>query len=183
MTRAVANRYVAALADVVMEAGSGLGPEAVLEQLEAFGACLARSRDLQVVLQSPAVLPADKRVLVGDLSERLGLARTVQNFIHVVVDHRRIGHFALLVEGFEAWLDRHRNRVRLEVRVAFPLGPAQRGMLEQRFGSLTGQRVRAAYQVDPGLLGGSVVQVGSTLYDGSLLTGLRGLEQTLAGER
>lgn len=183
MTPAVANRYVAALADVVMEAGSGLAPEAVLAQLKAFGACLAHSRDLRAVLQSPAVLPADKQALVGGLAERLGLARTVQNFIHVVVDHRRAGYFALFVEGFEAWLDRHRNRVRLDVRVAFPLGPAERGSLERRFRSLTGKRVRASYRVDPSLLGGSVVQVGSTLYDGSLLTGLRWLERTLAGER
>ena len=183
MTRAVANRYVTALADVVMQPKTGLSPEAALEQLEAFGSLLAESGDLAAVLQSPAVLPGEKRDLVAEIGARIGLARVVRNFVHVVTEHRRIAHFDLLVEGFRSWLDSHRDRVQVEVCSAVRLADGQKAALEQRFRDLTGKQVRASYVLDPELLGGSLVRVGSTLYDGSLRAALGTLATGLGTER
>ena len=183
MTRAVANRYVTALADVVMLPETGLSPEAALEQLQAFGNLLAESEDLSAVLQSPAVLPDEKRDLVAEVGTRIGLAHIVRNFVHVVTEHRRIAHFGLLLDGFRSWLDTHRDRVQVEVRSAVRLGDDQKTALEQRFCDLTGKQVRASYVVDPELLGGSLVQVGSTLYDGSLRAALGSLSTGLGAER
>lgn len=183
MTRAVANRYVSALADVVLQPEAELSPEAALEQLQAFGNLLVEFADLASVLQSPAVLPDEKHDLVAEIGARIGLARVVRNFVDVVIEHRRIAHFGLLLEGFRSWLDTHRGRVQVEVRSAVRLGDDQKTALEQRFRDLTGKRVRASYVLAPELLGGSVVQVGSTLYDGSLRAALGSLAAGLGAER
>ncbi len=180
MDQAVANRYVSALAEVVTQQGSALSPESTLGQLQAFGDLTAESPDLAAVLRSPSIQPAAKRALIAEIGERIGLDRILVNFLCVVVDNRRIAHFALLLEGFRSWLDAHRNRVELKVRMAAPLGEDQKAELERRFRELTGKQVRATYEEDPSLLGGSSVQVGSTLYDGSLRTALGSLADRLA---
>ena len=180
MTRAVANRYVEALADVMLEPGSGATPEFVLAQLQTFGELLRESSDLDRVLRSPAVPPADKRALLTAISSRAGLSELMRNFLCVVVDHRRIAHFNLLLQGFEAWLDAHRNRVQVEIRVAESIDADQRNALERRFAEITGKQVRATYVVDPSLLGGSLAVVGSTLYDGSLRSALGALAAGMA---
>ena len=96
----------------------------------------------------------------------------------MVVEHRRIAHFGMLVQGFRSWLDAYRNRVEIEVRVASEIGEDQMAALERSFREITGKRVRASYVVDPELLGGTSVQVGSTLYDGSLRAALGRLAAT-----
>ena len=100
----------------------------------------------------------------------------------MVVEHRRIAHYGMLVQGFRSWLDAYRNRVEIEVRVASEIDENQKAALERSFGEITGKRVRASYVVDPDLLGGTSVQVGSILYDGSLRAALGGLAGNMASE-
>lgn len=180
MTQAVANRYVTALADVVMQPDSGVTPERVLEQLQAFGELLDDSPDLDGVLRSPAVSPREKRDLVEAIGARIGLERIIQNFLYVVVEHRRVAHFSLLLDCFRIWLDRLRDRVEVEVRVAGRIGDDQKAALETRFQKLTGMQVRAKYVIDTSLLGGTSVRIGSSLYDGSLRASLASLATSLA---
>lgn len=180
MTQAVANRYVTALADVVMQPDSGVTPEQALEQLQAFGDLLDQSPDLDGVLRSPAVSPREKRDLVEAIGGRIGLERIIRNFLCVVVEHRRVAHFGLLLDCFRIWLDRLRNRVEVEVRVAGRIDDDQKAALENRFQKLTGMRVRPNYIVDASLLGGTSVRIGSSLYDGSLRASLASLAGSLA---
>ncbi len=183
MTRAVANRYVVALADVLGDPGSGLAPATAFDQLQAFGDLLDESDELRSVLRSPAVSPREKRELVAAVGERTGMDRLVRNFLYVVLDHRRIAHFGLLLRGLRSWLDREAGRVEIEVRVASEIDSGQKAALERRFRELTGKRVRPVYVVDPALLSGSSVQVGSMLYDGSLRASLGSLSMSLASAR
>ena len=178
MTEAVANRYVTALADLVCEPGSGLAPEQALDQLQAFGEVLAESDELGAVLISPAIAPREKEDLISEIGRRIGLSAIVENFLQIVVEHRGIAEFGLLEKGFRNWLDAYRGRVAVEVRAASEMDSGQKAALKRRFEEITGKRVRATYVVDPDLLGGTSVQVGSTLYDGSLRAALG----TLAGE-
>ena len=175
MTQAVANRYVTALAEVVTEPGSDLTPEGALGQLESFADLLAQSADLGNVLRSPAVSPREKRDLVSEIAERIGLDRTIRNFLWILVDNHRIGQVGVLLKEFRTWLDGFRGRVGVEIRVAGEIDGAQKAAIEDRFRELTGKDVRATYVVDPALLGGSAVQVGSLLYDGSLRASLGAL--------
>ena len=180
MERAVANRYVAALADVVTQPGSELSPEDALQQLEEFGELLAGTAELAAVLRAPSIRPRDKRDLIAEIGSRLGFARPIVNFLSVVADHRRIGHYALIADRFRAWLDGYRNRVAVQVRSAGPLAADQKFELERRFRELTGKDIRATYAQDGSLLGGGTVQVGSILYDGSLRAALGTLGARLA---
>lgn len=180
MTQSVANRYVTALADVVTEPGSGLAPEKALRQLQSFSGLLAESGELEAVLTSPSVSPSDKGDLLTDIGARIGLSPVVRTFLHVLVDHRRIAHFGLVLQGFRSWLDDYRNRVEMEVRVAAELAPAQRVTLERRFRTLTGKEVRARYLIDPDVIGGSSVRIGSMLYDGTVKAALGSLANELA---
>lgn len=180
MTQAAANRYVSALADIVAEPATAVTLEETLDQLEAFGELLEESSELDSLLRSPAVAPREKRELVDSIAARIGLARVVRNFLCVVIDNRRIGDFHLFVTGFRAWLDRLRRRAEIEVRTASPVTPGQKQALERQFRRLTGMQLRPTYVLDPNLIGGMSVQVGSTLFDGSLRASLGSLASSLA---
>ena len=179
MALAIANRYASALADVVSRATSVLSPEQALEQLEAFQAALDESSELRGVLLSPAVKPAPKRALIAQICARLGCADKVRNFIYVVVDHRRTGMFSEMVGAYRRWLDQRHGLARIEVRSAHEIDSDQRASLEKRFATLTGKAMEADYVVDEDVIGGSVVRVDSTVYDGSLRAKLRLLDRAM----
>jgi len=181
MTRAVANRYVTALADVVLEPESGLTPEAAMGHLDDFGLLLLDSAELAAVLRSPAVPPRDKQALLAAVFDRGNVPQLIRNFLFIVVEHRRTANFDLIRRGFREWLDERLNRIELEIRVAAEIEHDQKAEIEARLAEITGKRVRACYTVDPSLLGGSVVQIGSTLYDGSLRSTLGALTRDMAG--
>ena len=184
MTRAVANRYIAALTDILLESGSGLTPEAALEQLQSFGSMLRDAPDLESVLRSPAISLEQKRELVAGVGERSGWSPIVRNFVCVVIEHHRLAHFGVILRCYQSWLDAFRDRVEVEIRVAREIDDGQRTAFEQRFRDLTGKHVRTSYVVDPSLVGGSVARVGSTLYDGSLRSALGSLAAGMAtGDR
>ena len=86
-----------------------------------------------------------------------------------------------LRDAFGAWLDRRNGVERIRVMSAAALDDAQRATLIERFEALTGKRVEATFAVDGNLLGGTVVRLGSKLYDGSLATQLRSLDRAMAG--
>ena len=180
MTRAVANRYIAALSDILLEPGSSLTPEAALEQLQSFGSMLRDAPDLELVLRSPAISPQQKRELIAGIGERAGWSPIIRNFLFVVIEHHRLTHFGVLLRCYQSWLDAFRGRVEVEIRVAREIDDGQRAAFEQRFRDLTGKHVRTSYVVDPSLLGGSVARVGSTLYDGSLRSALGSLAAGMA---
>ncbi len=179
MTRAVANRYATALAEVVQEPDSGLTPESTLDQLEGFAAMLRESPELDSILRTPAIGPGEKRGLVGEIAQRAGWSPYVQNFLGVVIDQRRVAHFDMIVRAFRDWLDEQNGRVAVEIRTARPLDAEQRAALEERFRALIGKEVRTQVVDVPSLLGGSQVLVGSTLYDGSLRSALDSLGQAM----
>ena len=81
MDRAIANRYVAALAEIVTRPECALSPESALEQLETFGELLSSSPELEGVLSSPVVKPEDKRALIRDIGSRAGLDALLVNFL------------------------------------------------------------------------------------------------------
>ncbi|MCP5113676.1 MAG: ATP synthase F1 subunit delta, partial [bacterium] len=176
MALAVANRYASALVDVVLEEGSGIEPNRVAEQLRALDETLAASAELRGVLLNPAVPPPRKRALVGRLADMLGVAALVRNFFYVLIDRRRIDQMSEIRQAFEDMLDERMGLVRADVTAAAALGEGHRARLRDELSGLTGKQVRCEFTVDEELLGGAVVQIGSTVYDGSVrgrLTALR----------
>ena len=182
MSLAVANRYARALSELVLAPGSGLDPRDALEQLREVERALEISPELRIALMSPAVAAADKEDVVKRLTERMGLSRLVKNFVLVIVNHRRVPLAASIVEAFEKTLDERLGRVRAMVTSAAALSGEQQRKVEAQLVARTGKQVRSDYRIDPSLLGGVSVQIGSTIYDGSVRGRLQALKTRMASE-
>lgn len=181
MPLAVANRYAAALAQVVSAAQAETSPEQALTQLESLEETIRGSAELRGVLETPAVSVAAKHKLLNVLASRLGLSKPIRNLAFVLIDNGRVGLLAELTESFRSWLDERNGVERIRVTSAAPLDNGQQDAIVRRFEGLTGKRVQANFAIDDKLLGGTVVRVGSRVYDGSLARQLRSLSRAMAG--
>jgi F-type H+-transporting ATPase subunit delta len=168
MASALANRYARALVEVVTKPGAAVTPEAVIGQLAAFQDVFRGSVELRGVLLSPAVPPAKKKAIIAGLGARLGLGPAGQNFLYVVADHRRLTLLGEMLAAVQALLDERRGVVRAEVTTAQPAVAEDQSALTSRLAQKTGHSVQSRFQTDPGLLGGALVRIGSTIYDGSV---------------
>jgi F-type H+-transporting ATPase subunit delta len=181
---AVAKRYASALADVVTAAPSRdraiPKPEDALAQLSAFEALLQSSEELKKVLITPAVPGTRKKAVVARLAGPLGLSTVTRNFLFVLLDHRRIGALADILQSLEVILDERLGFVRAEVISASELSETQRSALNRELERVSGKRIRMRFAVDPALIGGAVARIGSTVYDGSVRGQLESLERRLS---
>jgi F-type H+-transporting ATPase subunit delta len=172
-----AARYARALADVIL--GGRIPPDQVNAQLQDFLSTPDGSEDLRQALFNPA-LAADVRVQVIDaLTPRLQLSREVRNFLAVLLRHDRMNAIEEIVAEFRAEVDRRQGISEVEVISARRLDADERSQMEQQVGRLAGTRVRARFREDNGLIGGAVVRIGSTIYDGSVRGRLDRMKQEL----
>jgi F-type H+-transporting ATPase subunit delta len=177
---AIAERYAAALADVVMERK---GAPDVPEDLAEFVNLYFSSADLRNALESPAVDREVKIKIVEEVAEKMKLNDAVRNFICLVVDNRRTHMLREMVQLLSVELDRRQHIVKLEVTSAQKLDDGERTRLIEVFkGDDPKAKVRANFAEDPALLGGLVVRVGSTVYDGSVREQLNRLRERLESE-
>ena len=172
-----APRYANALASVVST--HGLDAVAIQHQLRDFGETLGSSSELREILNDPSI-PGDQKLGVVDgLVERLGIMREARNFIAVIIDHQRLGAFNEILAAYDEVANAGSGITEAEITTSRDLNDDDRRQLEQQVASLAGSVVRIHYLLDPGLLGGAVVKIGATVYDGSLRTQLEQLKQTL----
>lgn len=172
-----AARYARALADVVLAAK--LDPQEVLQQLEDFAATFAGSKDLREVLLNPS-FPAAKRVAILDaVNRRIGLGPKARNFVAVLISHERLGALSEIVEEYRLEMNRRLQISDAEVLTARPLQEQERATLEREVAELAGTRVNATFRQDKSLIGGAIVRIGSTIYDGSVRGRLERLKERL----
>ena len=179
MRSAVADRYAKALADAVLAPGSNTDARHALTELQEFERLLESSPELRNVLLSPAVPTSRKRAVVERFAPLLSLSPLVRNFLFVVVDRRRADLLGEMAAAFEAALDERMGIVRVEVRSAAPLNERQRSVLQEELSRLANKQVRCDFSVDSALIGGVVARIGSTVYDGSVLSQLEALRERL----
>jgi F-type H+-transporting ATPase subunit delta len=172
-----ASRYARAFAEAVD--ASKLDPAEVGRQLDDFDFAWKESAELRHLFENP-VFPANRKVAILDkLNERIGLSPLVRNFLAVVISHDRIGSFGEIVREYRLEMDRRRGIYEVEIVSARQLGADERGELEAKLGGLVGGKLNASYREDAALLGGVVVKVGSTVYDGSVRGRLDRLKEEL----
>ncbi len=162
----VVGTYARAFADVVMS--SKADPARMLSELHYMEALLGESVQLRRVMENPSIPGEQKRAVLDAVTQKLGGSRPVRNFIAVITDHRRLPLFGEIVKQVELELNDRMGFAEAQVSSARPLSDPEKQLLEAEITKLTGKRVRARYQQDASLLGGAVVQVGSTIYDGSV---------------
>lgn len=163
--KSAALQYANVLADIALEQGAG---DAAAKQLLDFGAAYAASEELRTLLASPAIAREAKRAVVRAIAARLGASKVVGNFLLVVVDHQRTVILPEIIERFQDVIRQRQGIAQAEVRSAVELSAEQKLAVARTLGRLTGKRVETTYALDPALLGGAVVRIGDTVYDGSL---------------
>ena len=179
----IVNRYANALADVIVAPNSEISPADAVAQLRSFYGSAAAVPQLQLVLASPAVPTARKRVVIRSIASTLGLSRIVVNFLLVLSDRRRWSALHEVIEALDSVLDDHLGFERAEVKSAFELSDKQREEITRELTRIAGRKVRLSVAVDPELIGGVTARVGSTVYDGSVRGSLAKMRQSLTATR
>lgn len=175
---AVASRYARALVDVVIS--QKLDATTALQQVHDMVSTIEQSQELRMVWESPAVLAERKRAVLDSIAVQSGLLPPIRNFFAVLVDHGRIPMVAQIARQFETELNAELGFVEAGVTSSRPLSGDEKHGLESQVARMTGKNVRAKYDTNPELLGGAVVRVGSTIYDGSVRGQLQKLKEQLS---
>ena len=171
-------RYASALFELASEAGNVTAVESDLEKLAA---ALTESAELRALIRNPEVSrEALGRVLAG-LASALKLDKLTANFLGVLAENRRVGQLPAVIRSFQAIAAAQRGEVTADVATAHPLTADQLGALEQKLRAREGRTVKVRTSVDPELLGGIVVTIGSQRLDNSIRTRLNSLAQAMKG--
>ena len=174
---AVALRYAHAFAAVV--ASQKLDSVAAQQQLKDFSDTFEGSRELREVLMNPAISSEQKLKVLDAIAGKLGMMPQVRNFIAVIMENQRLAELSEILAEYHAVADEQSGLAEAEITSARPLNDADRVELESQVAKVAGGRVRATYREDASLLGGAVVRIGSTVYDGSIRTQLQQLKNKL----
>ncbi|MCY1665703.1 F0F1 ATP synthase subunit delta [Rhizobium sp. SL86] len=175
-TSGVAERYALSLFELALEAN-------VLDQvradLDGFQAMIDESDDLKRLIASPVFSADEQSRAVSALAEKAGIKGVVANFLKVVAGNRRLFALPGMIRAYREILARHRGEVTAEVTSAHALSPAQEDELKSALKGVTGKDVAIDVSVDPSILGGLIVKVGSRQIDTSLRTKLSTLKLAL----
>jgi F-type H+-transporting ATPase subunit delta len=172
----VAGRYAGSLFELALDDGSVARVES---DLVAFEAMIGESADLKRLVESPVFSADDQYRAMSAIVEKAGLSPLVGNFLKVVARNRRLFAVPGMVRAFRAIAAEHRGEVVVEVVSAHALTPAQEQDLKAALAGVAGKDVTMNVSVDPSLLGGLVVKMGSRQIDTSLKTKLNSLKLAL----
>lgn len=176
----VNSRYARALVEAAGD--MKLDGSQVVQQLSALVALVNGSPDLRHVWENPSIPADQKRRLLDAIASREGTAKAVRNFVAILIDNRRIAALPEIAKQVEVEMDRRLGLAEAQVTSARELSPEERRDLEAQMERLTGKKVRARYATDGKLLGGAVVRLGSTIYDGSVRGQLQKMKEQLSAE-
>ena len=174
----VAGSYARAFADVVLQ--FKLDADRAIAELRTIAKLLAESTELRRVWENPAIPAEQKRGVLDVIVKRGGISKQVRNLMAVLIDHRRVRFLERIVAQLEKDLDARLGLAEAQVTSARELGDAEKRILESQVAKLTGKKVRATYGRDASLLGGAVVRVGSTIYDGSVKGQLERIKEAIS---
>ena len=172
-------QYANALADIALAQGAA---EPTARQLNDFGTSYAQSAELRTFLASPAVTIEAKHAVIEKIIARLGASRILRNFLFVITDSHRTQLIPEIIASFGQVLRQRQGIAEAEISSAVELSAAQKTAFRNTLARLTGKKIETKYSLDPALLGGAVVRIGDTIYDGSLRNRLNEMRARLAAE-
>lgn len=174
---AIASRYARAFADSILERKQDA--QAASRQLHDMLALLQSSQPLREVWENPSVPAEQKRAVLDAIAKKVAMPQLVRNFLAVIIDHRRVAQLAEITQQLDAELNRRLGMAEAEIISARELSAGERSQMEIRIKAVTGKTIRATYKTDSNLLGGALIKVGSTIYDGSVRGQLQRLKEEL----
>ena len=174
----LAERYATALFELALERSA---LEEIERDLGAIGALIAGSDDLKRVVRSLTLSRTEQAKALDAVLERLGTSQYVRNFVALLARNRRVFLLDDMIAAFQAKLAAHRGEVSAEVTSAVPLKPAHVEAVNEALRAIVGREVALETRVDPALIGGLTVRVGSRMLDNSIRTKLQNLELAMKG--
>ena len=174
----IAARYATALYELADEAKA---LDAVNDDLQALGAMIAESEDLRRLIRSPLFSRRDQAAAMGKVLEKAGAGDLVRRFVEVVAENRRLFALPQMIAAFRQILAERRGEIAAEVTAAAELSDAQVERITEALRSAMGSKVSVDLRVDPALIGGLVVKVGSRMIDNSLRNKLQRLQLAMKG--
>ncbi len=174
---AFASRYARAFADVVTSAH--LDAAAIDAQLNDLLGTWDGSTELRATFENPALPGVQKIAILDKLNAKLGLQKETRNLIAVLIHNDRIAHVKEVVAAYRAEMEERQGIRQAEITTARELGDAEKATLLAGVGKLAGSRIQPTFKLDKDILGGAVVRIGSTVYDGSVRGRLERLKEVL----
>ncbi|MGB7549007.1 MAG: ATP synthase F1 subunit delta [Terracidiphilus sp.] len=174
---AFVSRYAGAFLDVVTSAK--LDTAAIDRQLNDLLATWDGSPELQAFFTNPAVAATQKVAILDKLNVKLELQKELRNLLAVLIDNGRIGQVAEVAAAYRAELQQRLGIRQAEIVTARELSGEERSALVAGAAKLAGARIEASFKLDKSILGGAVVRIGSTVYDGSVRGRLERLKDEL----
>ena len=174
----VAERYAAALFDLADERRV---LDDVASDLRELRAMLAASSDLSRLVRSPILTRSEQAKAIAALAQSAGFSPLIRDFLAVVAKNRRLFAVPAMIEAYLARLAERRGEVTAEVTAAQQLNETQLALLSEQLRRSVGRRVSIDARVDPGLIGGMIVKIGSRMIDGSLRSKLQRLQLAMKG--
>jgi F-type H+-transporting ATPase subunit delta len=174
----LAGRYASALFDLARDQRQ---IEAVGKSLDALNQALADSKDFRELIASPLVSREEAGKAFAALAPQLGLDPITTNFVGVLARNGRKGQLRNVIRAFRRLSAEHRGETTADVITARPLNDDQLAQLRQQLRARAGRDVTIDAEVDPSILGGIVVKLGSQQIDASIRTKLNRLAQAMKG--
>jgi F-type H+-transporting ATPase subunit delta len=175
---AFVGRYASAFLEVVTD--KKLDTAAIDQQFNDFLATWEGSGELRDFFTNPAIPAVQKVKILDTLNTKMGLQKELRNLIAVLIDNDRIGAVSDVAAAYRQLLQEQLGIYPAEIVTARDLGKEEREALVAEVGKLAGGKVDATFKQDASILGGTVVRIGSTVYDGSVRGRLNRLREELA---
>ncbi|MFM5885167.1 MAG: F0F1 ATP synthase subunit delta [Novosphingobium sp.] len=178
ITASLQGRYASALYDLASEAGK---VSSVESDLETLGQALSASPDLAALIRNPRLTRESALAAMKGLGDHLKLSPLTQQFLGVLAQNRRLSQLPQVVSAFAGIAAAARGEVAATVTSAHPLDAKQISAIAAKLKAREGKDVKLTATVDPEILGGLIVRIGSTQIDNSIRTRLNTLANAMKG--
>ena len=177
----MAGRYASALFELALEEKA---IDAVRTDLDKFDAMVADSAELERLVRSPVFSADDKLKALAAILDKAGIKGLAANFLRVLTTNRRLFAASEVIRGFRALVAKHRGEVTAQVTVAEKLSDKNLEALKDALKSKTaGKNIDLNVKIDPAIIGGLIVKVGSQMVDSSLRTKLNSIKLAMKEAR
>lgn len=174
----LSGRYATALFELARDASK---IDEVAKSLTTLRDSLSESADLKALTTSPLIGRTAAGKAIEATAGALKLDALTTNFLGVLAQNRRLATLPAIIRDYQALVARHRGEVNAEIVTAHPLDGGQMAALQARLKSMVGSEVAIDARVDPAILGGLIVKMGSRQIDGSIRTKLNALATAMKG--
>jgi len=180
ITSGIAKRYAQALFDIAEEENRY---QDYYGDLKQFSAILHENANLHDFFANPVFDKDEKKAVITEVLKKTAVSETSCNFLKLLVDKGRINHLGEIESCYEQLMDSVLKKARVLVKSAFPLSESIKSDLKKKLENITGKEIEMNIEEDRSLMGGIVVKIGDTLYDGSIKAQLNNIRELLREEK